>query len=130
MAFFELYKIKEYLLHPNLNLCLVLINMDEYKILNGWSLDKKKGSSRLDRIPTEIVEEIYIEDRYQYSKLIPDDLEDGFTSKDYKKKSGLSLSISQTALNVLNYVGAVERVGKTGNSYVYARTKVRKEKKS
>lgn len=129
MALIELYKIKEYLLHPNLNLCLVMINMEEYKILNGWSIDKKKGSSRYDRIPTEIVEEIYIPDRTQYHKLIPKELEDGFTSKDYKKKSGLSLSKSQTALNVLNYVGVVERIGKVGNSYLYARAEERKVEK-
>ena len=47
----ELYKIKMYLDNPNLHLCLVLIDADEYRLLNGWSRDRKKGSSRFDRIP-------------------------------------------------------------------------------
>ena len=58
----ELYKIKMYLDNPNLHLCLVLIDADEYRLLNGWSRDRKKGSSRFDRIPVELVDELYIGD--------------------------------------------------------------------
>jgi Fe2+ or Zn2+ uptake regulation protein len=29
---------------------------------------------------------------------------------------------AQTALHILNFVGAVHRVGKKGNSYIYARS--------
>ena len=48
-----------YLDNPNLHLCLVLIDADEYLLLNGWSRDRKKGSSRFDRIPVELVDELY-----------------------------------------------------------------------
>ena len=51
-AFIELYKIRPYLSNPNLHLRLALIDMEEYRLLNGWSKDKKKGSERYDRIPT------------------------------------------------------------------------------
>lgn len=122
MAFFELYKIKEFLLHPNFTICIVLINMEEYKLLNGWSQDKKKGASRFDRIPIEVVEEIYIHNKQEYAQLVPNRLEEQFTSKDYKLSTGLSISCAQTALNILTYVGAVERVGKKGNAYIYSRT--------
>lgn len=115
----ELYRIKEYLLHPNLRLKIVLMNLEEYRFLDGWSQDKKKGSSRCDRFPTELVEEIKIDDCSDYGQLIPESLSNEFTSKDYKKASRLSLGNSQTALNILYYVGAVDRVGKKGNSYLY-----------
>lgn len=117
----ELYKIKDYLLHPNLNLHIVLLNLEEYRFLDGWSQDKKKGSSRCDRIPTELVQELRICDITDYQRLIPDILNDTFTSKDFKKASGLSLSAAQTALNILHYVGAVDRIGKKGNAYLYIR---------
>lgn len=122
MAFPELYKIKQQLTHPNLSLCIVLINMEEYKVLNGWSMDKKRGASRYDRIPIELVDEINITGNHEYEKLIPSDLEREFTSKDFKLRAGLSLSAAQIALNVLHYVGAVERVGKVGRAYLYKRT--------
>jgi len=119
IIFDELYKIKDYLKNPNLNLKIVLINMEEYRFLDGWSQDKKKGSSRCDRIPTELVQELNINDLVDYQLLIPQGLSDEFTSKDFKKCSGLSIHKAQTALNVLHFLGAVDRVGKKGNAFVY-----------
>ena len=122
----ELYKIKDFLINPNLNLKIVLINLEEYRFLDGWSLDKKKGSTRCDRIPTELVDEILVSSIEDYQLLIPDTLGEEFNSKDFKKASTLPLKQAQTALNVLNFVGAVERVGKKGNSYVYVRLNAEK----
>ncbi|MDF2538829.1 MAG: hypothetical protein K0S76_1850 [Herbinix sp.] len=115
----ELYKIKNFLDHPNLSIRIVMMNIEEYKYLDGWSHDKKKGSTRCDRIPTELVEEFNISNHMDYGLLIPDILTGQFSSKDFKKASGLSLSASQTALNILYYVGAVDRTGKKGNSFLY-----------
>ncbi len=120
--FYELYKIKSMLCHPNLRLCIVLLDLEEYRYLNGWSDDKKKGSSRYDRIPVDIAQEIHISSPDDYIKLIPEVLNESFTVKDFKAASGLSLSSSQTALNVLHSVGAVVRTGKSGNAYVYSRS--------
>jgi hypothetical protein len=118
----ELYKIKDYLTNPNLKLRIVMLDMEEYKLLDGWSTDKKKGATKCDRIPVEIVEELFITDSSDYQLLIPSNLREPFSSKDFKKASGLPLHFSQTALNVLHFIGAVERVGKKGNSYLYARS--------
>jgi hypothetical protein len=117
----ELYKIMNFLKDPNLNLKIILINLEEYRFLNGWSLDGKKGSSRCDRLPTELVNEISITQPKDYQLLIPDILGEEFTSKEFKAASKLPLHHAQTALRVLHYVGAVDRVGKKGNSFVYTR---------
>jgi hypothetical protein len=120
----ELYKIKYFLTNPNLKLQISMINVEEYRLLDGWSTDRKKGSTRCDCIPIDLINEYLINSTKDYSILIPDILDMEFSSKDYKKTSGLSLSHSQTALNILNYVGAVRRIGKNGNSYIYNRTSV------
>ncbi|MDF2612365.1 MAG: hypothetical protein K0S71_151 [Clostridia bacterium] len=117
--FFELYRIKEFLLHPNLSLCIMLINIEEYKLLNGWSYDKKRGAHRKDRVPIEIIDEITIQSINDYAKLIPDTLEKEFTAKDFKEHTRLSLRNAQTALNILTYVNAIERIGKKGRAYLY-----------
>lgn len=121
-VFLELYKIKQYLTHPNIVFCLMLLNVDEYRNLNGWSEDRKRGSSRFDRIPVELVEEIYITDKMDYSKLIPSEICSQFNSKQFKKHSRMNLKGAQTALNILHHVGAIQRVGKEGNMHVYERT--------
>ena len=59
MIFPELYKIKMFLREENLRIRPVLLDMEEYRLLNGWSRDKKKGSSRFDRIPMALVEEAH-----------------------------------------------------------------------
>lgn len=116
----ELYRIKEYLSHPNLTLHIILMDLEEYRFLDGWSLDKKKGSTKSDRIPIQLIDEIIIEHPKDYNKLIPTGLCSEFTSKDYQKASKLSQSHSVIALNILYSVGVVNRVGKKGNAYLYA----------
>lgn len=121
MIFPELYRIKNYLLHPNINFHIILMDLEEYRFLNGWSKDKKKGSTRSDRIPIQLVDEIIIESPCDYSKLIPAELTNEFTTMDYQKSSRLSRSQSVLALNILHHVGAVKRVGKKGRAYLYSR---------
>lgn len=43
MAFPELYKIKMFLQYRNLHFRFLLMDMEEYRLLNGWSKDKKKA---------------------------------------------------------------------------------------
>jgi len=117
----ELYKIKDYLLHPNFSLHIILMDLEEYRFLDGWSQDKKKGSSRCDRIPVDLVQELRICEKKDYELLIPEKLSASFTSKDFKKAAGISLSAAQTALNILYHVGAIKRIGKSGKSYLYER---------
>ena len=115
----ELYKIKSYLLNPNLHFRLVFINMEEYRLLNGWSLDKKKGSTRHDRFPVELVDEIDLYTLSDYAKLLPANLPELFTSADYRRAARISLSCAQTSLNILTHTGTVMRVGKSGQSILY-----------
>lgn len=119
MVFPELYKIKMFLKDPNLRIKLVLLDMEEYKLLNGWSKDRKKGSTRFDRIPTELVQEIEISCPEDYMQFVPFELEGTFTSKQFAKAAHIPVSLAQTVLNILYHVGTITRVGKEGNMYLY-----------
>jgi hypothetical protein len=119
--FYELYQIKSFLTHPNLRIRILLIDMQEYRYLNGWSKDKKRGSSRCNRIPTALVDDICVDRVTAYASLVPAALPASFTSKDFAGVSGLSLSSAQIGLNVLHDLGAINRVGKTGRRFVYNR---------
>ncbi len=119
VAFAELYKIKMFLKNPNLRLKLVFLDIEEYRLLNGWSKDKKKGSTRYDRIPTQLVQEIDVSCLQDYMQFVPYELEEGFTTKEFAKAARISTTLAQVVLNILYHVGTVERVGKRGNSYLY-----------
>ncbi len=118
----ELYRIKDYLLHPNLHLQILLIDMEESRLLNGWSKDKKKGSTRYDRIPTALVEEIRIHNHADYKNLVPDSLTGEFTAKEFQKACHLSPKMSSYALQVLRHVNAIEQTGMQGRAYLYKKT--------
>ena len=119
LAFPELYKIKMFLKDPNLRLRLLLLDIEEYRLLNGWSKDKKKGSSRFDRIPVALAEEIEIDCLKDYMQFVPYELEGSFTSKEFAKAAHIPVPLAQTVLNILYHVGTVTRVGKEGSQYLY-----------
>lgn len=119
MAFKELYKIKKFLKEPNLHLKLVMLDIEEYRLLNGWSKDKKKGSCRYDRVPSRLVEEISVDEPKDYMQFIPYELEEPFTSQQFAKVAHIRKPLAQTVLNILTHMECVERIGKEGNSYLY-----------
>ena len=118
-AFYELYKIKSYLKNPNLSINLVLMDMEEYKLLNGWSYDKKRGSVRYDRIPVGIRKIVELDCPQDYMQFVPEGLENGFTSADFANAAHIDRQTAASVLAMLNYMEQVKRVGKTGNAYIY-----------
>jgi len=118
-TFVELYKIKNFLDHQNFSLKIILLNIEEYRLLNGWSKDRKKGSVRFDRIPLSLVDEIDIVRVEDYMQLIPEDLERPFTVKDFSKAVHVNQRVTQITLHILHHIGVVNRVGKKGNSFLY-----------
>ena len=110
----ELYKIKWFLNNPNFELTVLLIDLTEYRNLDGYSKDKKRGSTRYDCVPKELYDEITISD---YRMFVPFD--EPFTSKEYAKKIKENLSRAQTLLTILQYLKVVEVIGKDKRYNVY-----------
>jgi len=115
----ELYKIKMFLTHPGLNIHIVFIDMLEYRLLNGWSDDKKKGSWRNDRIPLQYRHTIEIRNHLDYQQFLPVELNETFTSKEFMKLSKTSKRITQITLNILQSVKLIEVIGKQGRLNLY-----------
>lgn len=118
-AFIELYKIRPFLKNENLKFRFALIDMEEYRLLNGWSRDKKKGSDRYDRIPVTFVKEVCVDRREDYMQFIPYDIPEEFTAKDFAKHAKIPVRLAQTVLLILFDLEIVERIGKDGRNYLY-----------
>lgn len=119
----ELYGIKNYLQEENLHFILCFIEMEEYKLLDGYSASKKKGATKSDRIPTAIKGEFFIDKKEDYLNLLPKSIldvsENVFTSSDLALEAGCHVSYARLLLHLLNYLELVERIGKKGNTYLY-----------
>ena len=118
-AFRELYKIRPFLADPHLSIDLLLLDMEEYRLQDGWSRDKKRGSHRYDRVPVSIVSEILLERPEDYMIFLPPSLPEPFDSKNFAACAGIKGDMSSTILLMLTELGVAERIGKKGRSYLY-----------
>ena len=114
----ELYWISSFLKDPNLSIVVLMIDMEELKLLDGYGPKKKKRATKYDRLPLRLVEEVHLDCPEDYRMLIPIELEH-FTSAEYAKATGLPRWDGSTVMKILYDLGVVERIGKKGNAYLY-----------
>ncbi len=121
-CFLELRWIIPYLKSEHLRFRILLIDLVEYRRLDGWSRDKKSGSTRFERVPESLYDEIVIEGPGDFRKLIPENLPEPFTTAEFSKAAHISVFAARTGLNILSFVGAVEKCGKRGRAALYQKT--------
>ncbi len=118
-AFLELYRIRDYLADRHLTIRLLLMELEEYKLLNGYGKDRKIRASRYDRIPIDIIEEIVIERPEDLMQFVPLELEEPFTVKEYARAAHISDRLASLAIKLYQYYGMMEHTGKRGRAYLY-----------
>lgn len=118
-AFLELYRIRDYLEDRHLTVKLLLMELEEYKLLNGYGKNKKIRASKYDRIPMDIIEEIVIERPEDLMQFVPLELEEPFTKKQFAKAARINDRMASLAIKLYQYYGMMEHTGKDGRSYLY-----------
>ena len=111
-ALHELWQIRDYLTNPELTVEIVLLNAEEYRIRNGRGPEKKKGGTKADRVPTELVEILRFERPEDYRIFLPDTLPDKFSAPEYGKAAGLRQRQAYSAVHVLESLGLIGRAPK------------------
>ena len=116
----ELYKIKPLLAHPNLTLCLIFLDAVEYRLLNGWSADKKKGSTRSKIVPSAFYRTVSFNTSNEYRNVfIPAEIPPPFTAKEVAMVTRARINQVRLLMTCLTSVGAIQKVGKRGREYIY-----------
>ena len=118
-AFLELYRIRDYLADRHLTVKLLLMELEEYKLLNGYGKNKKIRASKYDRIPLDIIEEIVIERPEDLMQFVPLELEEPFTVKQFAKAAHINDRMASLAIKLYQYYGMMEHTGKKGQAYLY-----------
>ncbi len=119
-ALFELVSIRELTSHENLRLIILLLEVNEYRYLNGTSGNKKRGSKRCNTIPISLLDEVHIKKTGDYRVFLPDTLPEKFTSKDLIKEN-ISPKKASLTLNFLRKQGLIQSIGKRGRCIEYVR---------
>lgn len=105
--------------HPNLTLSVLMLDVEDFRNLDGWSRDKKKGSTRFERMPVAYVEEILIRTPEDWRRLLPPALPAPFTAAEFYKKGGYPTRGGYYALKRLEALGIVRQVGMKGKAFLY-----------
>lgn len=118
---FEMVRIPDFICDPNLTVTAVLLEMDEYRMLNGWSRDRKRGSVRYEMIPTDICEILEFKTDADYAEAIPESCTEDFTAAEFAKAARISTGRVYGVMKVLEIRGLIQRTGKKGRSNLFSR---------
>ncbi len=118
----ELADIKPLLKSENLHITFPVLSTEELRLLDGRGNDRKKGATKCDKLPVDMVEEIRINNTFdssEYKALLPKGLPESFISAEFAALCRLDPKRTQRCLSVLKWVGAIKVTGKKGRAYVY-----------
>lgn len=125
----ELYWVYEYLDYKDFELEIILLNAEEYKYLDGYGQNSKKHATKIDKVPTKILNKINIRSIDDLYIMVPETLGKEFTSKEFIKESRCKKKMIGSGIKLLRDIGIITVVRKEGNSFIYRRTKDVKENK-
>jgi len=118
---FECIYILDYLSNPNLTVAGVCMEMQEYRMLDGWSRNKKRGSHRYERIPTDLFEIITLSGKEEYEALLPEDCQRDFTMSQFCRAIGKNQYTGRAIMKILIKLGIVVQKGRIGRCLSYTR---------
>lgn len=120
-AFRELYRIRKYLNHPNLSIRFITLKAEEFRYLDGRDKSGKRGATKIDRIPTQLVDDVFLSSAKEIVRYLPDSVGAEFTLKDLARAAHFPSAIASCVVGVFKAVGAVEFLRKEGRVNVYKR---------
>ena len=112
----ELYHLLEHLNHPRLQFRLLLVEVQDFKLLNGWSGDRKRGAARYERIPLGLIDEINLCTPDDFRRFLPPELPAHFTVKEFSTLTKLRGRDAYSAVRVLAALGLIKAAEPLGRS--------------
>lgn len=121
----ELKPYLSYLGDPRFSLLLPLIEVEEFRLLDGWGKGGKRGSHRYELMPLSLFDVCHLKTTEDYAALFPQDplLSTPFTAKSFGKQTGLRGYALYDVLAVFEGLGVIEKCGKEKRAALYRKCK-------
>ena len=120
--FSELVSMPTLIDHPNLAIDLPLISEDEVRQRHDTKGRRRGGWTVVSRSLTEVHDVIRIESGNDLGAMLPDSLEDGFTTAELAETHGVPRRLAQQMTYCLRHLGQIRITDKRGNALVYERS--------
>ena len=115
----ELFWLAEYIKNDRLSFKFMLLEIDEYRILNGWSSDKKRGADKYDKIPVKLFDSVDVDASNLMETLVPQGLCSEFVSSDLSRLTGLKGRKLSASLKLLCLLGFIEKGERGAKGFIY-----------
>ncbi len=125
----ELYWLSDFIGNPRFAVRLLLMELEEYRMTDGWSRDGKRGSSRYERFPSALLGDVTLKSPADYAAYflpaalcIPAEngLPSPFTATDYARTTGIRGKATYSMLKILTSLELIEECeGKRGRSRLW-----------
>jgi len=115
----EIYRLMDLWNHENLEIMVLMIDMEEFRLQDGYGKDNKHGSHRYERIPLAIDRYVRLKETKDYLGLLPEELEESFDRQSLMKALKLGGMKGSYAVTMLERAGAIERCGMKGKRILY-----------
>ena len=126
----ELYWVSDFIGDPRFAVRILLLELEEYRLADGWSRDKKRGSNRYERFTTALLGDVTLWTPADYAAyflppaLSAPDAEGNpsvFTAAAYAKATGVRGKATYSTIHLLERLGLIqeseERVGRAAAWY-------------
>ena len=112
----ELYSIRELLGHPRLKFQLLMLEMQDFRVLNPHSRSPKKHTTHYESIPLALMEEINLDTPEDFRRFIPDTLPAHFTVKDFSAHTKIRGIHAYSAVRALLALGLIQPADPIGRA--------------
>ena len=117
----ELYSLSDLLLHEGLTVYLVFLDVEEYRYLDGWDKERKRGSTRAERMANRLHSALRLGCAADYrAALLPDALPAAFTVKEYARAVKTKPRWAYAAIRMLISMGILAHTDTRGREFVYS----------
>lgn len=123
-ALSELKPFLPYLGDKRFSLCLPTLEVEEFRLLDGWDKKGKRGSHRYELIPLALLDIIELRTKKDYQALFPTDerLNEPFTAKAFARVTKLRGYALYDALAVFEGLGTIKKCGSDGRAALWQKT--------
>lgn len=118
----ELYWLKDFIGNPRFSLRLLLLEMEEYRILDGYGKEKKSRASKYERFPTDLLGDVQLHEPEDYAfYFLPDTIKDApFTAAEYTQATGIKGKAAYSMLHLMVDLGILTEGEKIGRSMSFS----------
>ncbi len=117
--FWEMVSFPQLLANPNFSLEVLLIREEEVRRYEVRRQRRRKGWAIEERRLLEVVESRLFEEPADWLEVLPEKLEESFTTRDLAEAIGISRQLAQKIAYCLRKVSVIDLMGKRGRANLY-----------